>query len=270
MKKILLTIFAASMFIGVNAQDNNVKINLMNVVAMGDVRLGYERVINENLTVQGNLGFLVPRKVPTFFFDEEAVEAEYGGEIEFGSKATGYNLSFELRYYPGSKGAPRGFYLAPYLKHNHWGINVDAGFRYDVTAVQYADLTTDQQATAVPSADPFKPYTLTATGYYKGAFNQTGGGLMLGYQWLVSDKVSIDWNFFGLGIESDIVKLSLSTDAPDVDYQDWAEELDLATQSNSDFPVDVIVEVESDEIKIKTSRFILPMPRFGFSVGYAF
>ena len=272
MKKLLTTACLATLALFASAQDNNVKVNLLNLT-YGDVRLGYERVLNENLSLQGNLGFLIPRKIPTAFFDEEALEAEYGGRIDLGSKLTGYNLSLELRWYPGSKGAPRGFYLAPFFKHNSWSVNVTSGFEYDVTQQEYEDeLDAGEKENAYPIVDgnPAAGYTVATTGQFTGTFKQTGGGLMFGYQWLVSDKVSIDFNFFGLGVESDRVILDLETNARNVDFNEWEAEIQEGSQDFADFGVDIETEVRTNGIGIKTSSFLLPMPRFGFSVGYAF
>ena len=268
MKKLLLTMLAASLLFGANAQDNNVKINLLNLT-YGDVRLGYERVLNENLTVQGNIGFLIPRKVPVAFFDESAVE-DYGGTVDIKNRLTGYNLSLELRYYPGSKGAPRGFYLAPYFKHNSWNALVSADFSYDATQLEYNDLSAAQQETAVyNSSNSARPWELDVTGEFRGKIKQTGGGIMLGYQWLINDQFSIDFNFFGLGVESDKVILNLKTDAVDVDYKEWGTDIEEGTQ---DFPQfgDVTVDVDTDEITVKLGPILLPSPRFGLSFGYAF
>lgn len=272
MKRLLLTLCSLSIVYIINAQDNNVKLNLLNAT-YGDLRLGYERVLNDNLTVQGNIGYLIPRKVPTAFFDEETIEAEYGGNIDLSSKITGYNVSLELRYYPGSKGAPRGFYLAPYFKHNNWNINVVSAFSYDISQADFEnELTAGEQENATPidPSDLSQGYTLSTSGTFNGKFKQTGGGLMLGYQWLVSDKISIDFNFFGLGIESDRVLLDLKTDAKNVDFQQWETEIQQGSEEFANFGVDIETDVRADGIGIKTSSFILPMPRFGFSIGYAF
>lgn len=270
MKKLLLGLSMSFCMLSTIAQDNNVKLNLLNVT-YGDLRFGYERTLNENLSLQANIGVLIPRKLPVDVFDEESLEAEYGGGIDLSSKVGGTNFSFELRYYPGSKGAPRGFYLAPYFKHNHWKLEMGSVFEYDVTESQFQDLTPNQQATATPSNDPTRPYHLQAEGIFTGVFNQTGGGLMLGYQWLINDKISIDFNFFGLGVESDIVKLNLTTaGVDDIDYEEWGADIEDGAQEFADFGVDVEVDVQSDQIDIETSRFILPSPRFGLSVGYAF
>lgn len=268
MKKILLTLIAGSMVLLTLAQDNNVKINFLNLT-YGDVRLGYERALNENLSVQGNIGFLIPRKVPGVFFDESAVE-DYGGTVDIKNRLTGYNLSLELRYYPGSKGAPKGFYLAPYFKHNSWNALVSADFSYDATQAEYDDLSPAQQETAVYNSDNgSRPWQLDVTGEFTGKIKQTGGGIMLGYQWLVNDKVSIDFNFFGLGVESDKVILGLKTDAVDVDYTEWEKDIKEGTQDFTQFG-DVDIKVESDEIKVSLGPILLPSPRFGLSFGYAF
>lgn len=271
MKKLALAIATSFIALGTFAQDNNIKLNLLNLVnpiTLGDLRLGYERKLTDNMTAQANVGLFIPRKLPTVFFDEDAVE-DYGGTVDVENRLSGYNFSLELRFYPGEKEAPRGFYLAPYLKYNRWNALVSTSFDYEATDEEYADLTVAQQKTVTSSGNPDRPHLLEATGEFKGGISQAGGGLMIGYQWVINDQISIDWNFFGLGVESVSSDLTLTTDAVDVDYLEWKAEIEEGTEDFADF-ADVEVEAKSDEINVKFGPFLVPSPRIGFSIGYTF
>jgi hypothetical protein len=211
---------------------------------------------------------MIPRKVPNVLFDESEVE-DYGGTVEIKNKLSGFSFSGEYRFYTSSsKDSPRGFYFAPFLKYNKYSMDISAGFDYDATKAEYDDLTPEQQATADKINSDL--YRLEVTGNFHGHLRQFGGGVMIGYQWLIADKISIDFNFFGIGVEADAVVFDLSSDAIDVDYEEWSNEIEAEVKDASFYGGDKIqVTAESDKVKVK-APFIMFMPRVGFSIGYAF
>jgi hypothetical protein len=82
----------------------------------------------------------------------------------------GFAITPELRIYTGRHGAPRGFYLAPYLRY----VNYRTSRRFDREIAQIT-------GGAVTEAELFA------------RFRGTGIGLMVGSQWFIKNRFSIDW-----------------------------------------------------------------------------
>jgi len=87
-------------------------------------------------------------------------------------KANFSNQAFtgELRYYTGKHAGPRGFYVGAYGRYT------DMSFSYQDT------------------------YNTTLQNYdlpYKGKLTGFGGGLMVGAQWLVTNRITFDWYIAG-------------------------------------------------------------------------
>jgi hypothetical protein len=127
-----------------NAQNNKENVLTLSItnLALVTPTLYYERVVGEKTSLQ--LG------------------AYYTGAKSSGVKFGGLGIIPEFRFYPGGKGAPRGFYIAPFLKYQNYSIskNVD-----DLILGTY-----DAKA------------TLTAI----------GGGLIIGNQFIIGDVVALD------------------------------------------------------------------------------
>lgn len=118
-----------------SAQDNNLNVittSLSNLIVVTPT-LYYERVLGEKIS--GKMGAYY-----TLFKVED-------------TKMSGLGLMPEFRFYPGQKGAPRGFYLAPFAKYSNWSLS---------------DSRTDPLGGASVDVD------MTLSGF--------GGGLLLGIQ----------------------------------------------------------------------------------------
>lgn len=241
------------------AQKNNFKVNLVPAV-WGEIRLGYERVLGENQSFQLNFGMMVPHELPTFIYDEADVE-DYGGTADLQNKISGFSVSGEYRFYTSSsKDAPRGFYVAPFLKYNKYKIETSAGFGYEATVEEYLDLTPEQQETATFNG---LGYDLDVTGNFDAELRQMGLGLMIGYQWLIADRISIDWTFFGLGVDSYLFEVDISTEEIDVDYQEWGNEIEEEVKEFDYIGDKTDVTVYSDKVSVK-APFVLPNFKFAF------
>jgi hypothetical protein len=126
------------------AQDNKENVLTLSItnLALVTPTLYYERVIGDKTSLQ--LG------------------AYYTGAKSSGVKFGGLGIIPEFRFYPGGKGAPRGFYLAPFLKYQNYSISTTVD---DLVVGTY-----DAKA------------TLTAI----------GGGLIIGNQFIIGDVVALD------------------------------------------------------------------------------
>jgi hypothetical protein len=153
MKK--LTSFIAALVItgsfsvfSLNAQEeapskqNVVKLSISNLIVVTPT-LFYERVLNEKSSIQGG----------AFFTGFTA------GDTRF----SGIAIMPEYRLYPGSKNAPNGFFLAPFIKYQNFTLKAD----------EISDIDGN-------------------TYEAKASLNGIGGGVVIGSQWLVGNAFVID------------------------------------------------------------------------------
>lgn len=82
-----------------------------------------------------------------------------------------FNVSAEYRFYLGRKGAPRGFYLAPFVRYS----SMNAVNKYTFNDSDGKSHTVD----------------------FDGKLTGFGGGLMMGTQWTLGRYVVLDWWIFG-------------------------------------------------------------------------
>lgn len=151
---------------------NIVRFNITNPVIYGKraIIFGYERTLGKNHSVCVNVG-------PTGFrnLSNSSVSSSILS-IEKEVKNTGYHFSTEYRYYLRRENkylSPRGIYIGPYFslnnirKENQWHITTNS---FD------GQLTTDFN------------------------LNIYSMGIELGYQFVLWNRLSIDFIFFGPGI----------------------------------------------------------------------
>jgi hypothetical protein len=193
-------IMVAAVIQGYSQQGLSVERNVIKVKPLS-FEFGYERALNNFLSINTSARFL-----------PIGIKAEGntgdGGEFSLNN----YRIMPEARFYVASRqGAPRGFFMAPYVK---------AG----LTTVK-AETTSDTD--------------LTAQVKFNG--NSWGAGFTLGWQWITIGGFSIDTQF-GWGYNSTSFKDVTVT------YSDGTVEKEQA-------PID----------NLKTT-----LPRFSFSIGYAF
>lgn len=266
MKRSILTLIVVLAFAKSYGQDNNIKLDVV-PLALGKINLSYERVVNEHQSAQIKLGFLIPRSLPGSLYDVSEVE-DYGGTASLQNKIKGFSVSGEYRFYTGSsrKQALRGFYVAPYLKWNKYKIETTANFEYEASQSEYDDFTAEQQAVAVFNGSG---YDIDVAANFDAGFRQLGLGAMIGYQWLIADRVSIDWNFFGLGIDHTVFNVDISSEGIDVDYTKWGKEIEAEVNDFTIVGDKVKVTVEEDNVNAR-APFLLPNLRMGISIGVAF
>lgn len=249
MKKLLILTMLAFISTGMYANSNGIKLGLGSF-AFGNAYLQYERAINDNMSAQVGFGFYFPfdpgeriesRNIsindtplePTIQFDDRLVTIN-----EWSS--TGFYINGEFRFYLGDKDALSGFYLAPYIGfHKNGDDDVtgtdDLGFNYEGEA----------------------------------SMTYFGGGAQAGYQWLIADRVIIDWRILGVGAGNFKLSAGYTNDETGHDWDERANEIedflgvDLGFDT-SNFSTSVNNRVDSE------LSFVIPMIRFGLSVGIAF
>jgi hypothetical protein len=130
--------------------------------------------------VKINIFSPIVRTASVFF--EQAVSQDkslqlgvfYTGYSSQGTRFSGYGITPEFRFYLSSTNAPQGAYIAPYLRYQSFTL-------------------TDKETDG------------------KGTYASMGGGLLVGKQWILKDKISVD-AFIGPAYNSGKVKVTAGED----------------------------------------------------------
>ncbi len=268
-KTLLLSLNMILLFSSLNlrAQQHNVKLDLSSLTST-ELRLNYEFLINEKSSVVVIAGTMIPHKIPGLIYNTSVLEAEYGGDISLENRFSGFTLGAQFRFYTKAE-AQEGFYLAPYLKYHKYSISTSALFSDNITEAQYQDLNEAEKEHATFQST--NNYLYKNTGILEGSLSRFGGGLALGYQWILNDVVSIDWTFFGLGIEQLNASMEVSANSENYspDYQEWADEIDAEAQEFFFIGEKLDIDVQEDRIKV-SYPFIFPLPYASLTIGYCF
>jgi hypothetical protein len=167
MKKQLLTL---ALFLGATvaqAQSNIIKLNTVSLLA----RTGsffFEHKLNDTKSL--NFGIF-----STNYQENHPAVGLYTSDK---TSLTGFGLTGEYRFYL-SDNALRGFFIGPYLRFQHYDISEEVTY--------------------------IKEYLNGATRTDKGSLNTVGGGAVMGAQWLVKSRISIE-PFIGFGYAAGSVK----------------------------------------------------------------
>ncbi len=249
------------------AQDQIIKLDLANL-SLGEIRLNYEYVINENQSVLLKTGGMIPHKIPSAIYDPSNVEAEYGGESDLKSDMGAFNIALEYRFYPSSP-APNAFYIAPYFRYSKYNFSTSVLYEDELTESEYQDMEPDAQDHAEPLDNG--NYNMKGHGLFSGDFTRVGGGVAFGYQWIFDNNLSLDWTIIGLGVESWNIGLKAKnvTDGYDPDLEQWTEDIENESDDFFMFGEKIDVTTQPDHVKVEVP-LIMPSIYGGISIGYAF
>lgn len=241
MKKLSLLAILFCMVASVQGQDNVVKLGLSNI-GLAQVNLEYERVLTSQTSALGEITFKIPLSLPDAFFDR-IESAGSGNNIQFESgKLKGFTFAGEYRFYVKGD-APQGFYVAPYLKLNN--------NRFDVIGSYNNSNNINVDASAG-----------------LGLFTASIGG-NIGYQWLIADKVTVNWNIFGLGIGRSRISGEFTVD-DNGSISGFAEDV---TRYLDLIPFIPNIDIDSDNTARTVSvndSFWTPATRASISIGLYF
>jgi hypothetical protein len=230
---------------------NVVKLSLFSI-PLGKYNLQYEYAFHKNFSAAINVGLL---KFPKYI--TSAVVSDTGALS--GLKVSGYSVSPEIRFYPGrkiKKQAPSGFYLAPYFSYSK--TNVNATFSFDMPTASNPSVTTPQDLDAKISLSGFT------------------GGLIIGQQWIIAKRVSIDWYILGGGFGKSKLNLDLTQNAITFDANQQAElqkQLDenVGSVEIPGFSVDSKATATANGASVSVSGLpFFSVRSFGLSIGFAF
>lgn len=173
---IIVTMITCSFFVQAQKSDttksvskNLIKVNLP-ALALKNITAQYERAIAKKITVAGTFRYMPTGSIPlksTFIklADDPDTERQINN-LNVGNKA----FMPEIRFYLGKKGAFRGFYLGPFASIASY--EADLLFEYDDNG------TTE----TIPMSGKISTFT---------------GGLMIGAQFKLGNKVYLDWWMLG-------------------------------------------------------------------------
>ena len=199
-------------------------------LSFGNFTLNYERVLSSKNSVALNLGFIPSQSTPSFI--NTIVDANEASPSTF----SGYTATAEYRFY-GKKGVTRGFYFGPYARYAAHDLNFDGEIEGNNTNV-------DAQLSAI------------------------GLGGQIGIQWLIKDRIAIDWGIIGVGAQWYNFKTTFSAIDQAINFEEI--QADLETQIE-DSPLTNRLEFTSTEDTLRASMpFLFGGARTYLSVGYKF
>lgn len=248
MKKITIALLSSLLMIAagsnLKAQSPNPHIIKLNLFALGlsNISLQYEQGFHNNMSFAGGIAVLPSRTLPSRITD--GVEDSSGTIANL--KLNGFSATPEIRFYPGKKEkrqAPKGFYLAPYLRYTKYSMSSIFSF--------------EDSSTVPPKSVPVD---------MKISYSGFGGGLMIGCQWMIKDRVSIDWWILGIHAGSGKVTGELTSSIIAQNKAEFEEQL-----SDIEAPRGTVkTSVSGETAKIKLSGFPFGGIRTGLCIGIAF
>lgn len=205
-----------------------------------NVHLGYEGVVSDNVTLGVDLKLGIPASATSIPL-QDSLGAEIGTFDQ--TRLSGFAITPQVRFYLGKqKDAPEGFYLNPFLRY----------FRYS----WISDVTVPDEVDGPSTVDT----RLSYSGF--------GGGLSIGYQWIIGEHFVIDWNV-GAGITPANIGISGTVQGPlENDVQSFIDdvnaELDGLPLLNGQ------ISSEGTGVNGNTGFFPMPLVRTTLAIGYAF
>lgn len=213
-----------------------------NVASIGLLSLGfynislkYERSLKPWCSVRLHGGMMIPHSSSVIESVEDLVNEN--SSTKMSNELWGWHIKPEFVCYPGKKGSPKGYYIGGYGKVDHYGLTMNV--------------------------------QTTKNEYDNGlGITRVGGGLIMGYQWLIANRVSIDFWFFGIGVDYYMMSASYKAKASESLSADDKKDIEDNVKAIS---ADAAVKyINGREAKVDFPGIIFPCSRFGLSVGVAF
>lgn len=229
-------------------ESNQVRLNLLPLTT-GTIAVEYERVLINGLSAVGMVSYRPEGKLPFFSSWNSLIDEQETRDMLTDTKQGAFSVAVEGRYYPGKKGAMRGFYLAPYLKHATYSAGVP--------------LPVDFEPPVESGIENIDEITLS------GDLKTLTAGLGLGVQFSLGKSVSLDWKIIGPGYGSSKGTLIGKADRnlTPTEQEEIRNELD----DLEDIPM---VKIESKTVNAEGAEIKIKGPwagiRTGLSIGYRF
>lgn len=241
MKKILGIIIIATVSFGLKAQEHVVRVNATTLL-WGVLEHQYEYLINPKVSVQLGAGFVKPGassllNLASFDF----VNNPYVTDVSAGVKTYGYRFTPEVKYYlSGNKEKYGGMYVNAFLRYYKYGVKL----KYEAT---------------INGVEKKQKETFFVHDF--------GGGIGIGGQWFIKDKISVDVQMLGIGYTGRNLNLRYKSDL-DVDWE--SQEFEGFDVNVGDWEYDVDAEAVDNGYKITSKNPLPGFIKFNVSIGYKF
>lgn len=200
-----------------------------------NVRGEWAYAANKSLSVL--IGIPRPTRMPNLLENNFDLNGE-GKTVK--NRYTSFGLTAENRFYFGGH-APRGFYLAPYARYNHFAL---------------------ARTTQINES----PYSTT----FKGAVNGYGAGAAMGWQFRMGDHFTLDATLVGIDFKWMRGTLTYSSDDPNNDIAAFRDEVQATVKDIPLIGSRLSAAIDGDQIRVHTPGAVLPAYRFNLSVNYVF
>lgn len=239
-----------------NGQKNVAKMSLFRAVNPfhRDVDFGYERMLTDHISFSLSMAIKVPY-IPASLREFDGQKTNITDDLGTVTATStmnisplrGFGINPEFKFYTGKdKDAPEGFYVAPYFRYYSTRMEASAD-------VDFVDPLSNDASTTVQ----FK-------------FTEAGGGIQLGYQWVIGPGITIDWYFLGPRISKFNFNLLFTGDIGDPGYYQEAEG-DMK-DAFIDIPIiggNVTTTTTVNSLEVR-APFWFPNIRSGIAIGAAF
>ena len=209
---------------------NLVKLNLPNL-AFGNLTLNYERLLSARNSVALNVG-VIPSQ--SFF---SALTNFVDAEATVPTTFSGLTATVEYRFYSKKRSAGRGFYYAPYARYAQHNVDFQSDIDGNLANVD-ARLST------------------------------VGLGGQIGIQWLIKDRVVIDWGILGLAAQWYNFESTFTSAGGDINFEEIRAELEMEID---DSIISNSLEFTNDENSLQAKMpFLFGGARTYLAIGYKF
>ncbi len=203
----------------------------------GKINFRSEWAYASNKSLSLLVGIPRPTKMPNLLENNFDLNNE-GKTIR--NRYSSFGLVLENRFYLGSH-APLGFYLAPYVRYNHFSL-----------------------ARTTKAVD--SQYATT----FKGAVDGIGLGGAMGVQFRLGDHFTMDATLAGVDFKWMRGTLTYINDDPNNDAAAFRDEVQAAVGDIPFIGSKLTAAIDGNHIKVHTPGAILPGYRFNLAVNYVF
>lgn len=203
----------------------------------GKINVRGEWAYASNKSLSLLVGIPRPTKMPNLLENNFDLNNE-GKTLK--NRYTSFGATLENRFYLAGK-APRGFYLAPYARYNHFSLT----------------RTAQEEETQYSTS-------------FKGAINAFGFGGAMGVQFRLGDHVTMDATLVGLDLKWMRGTLTYSTTDPNNEVAAFRDEVQKSVEDIPLIGSKLSAAIDGDRIKVHTPGVVLPGYRFNLSVNYVF
>lgn len=211
------------------AKSNIIKLNFTSL-AINNLQLQYERVINKKLSIALSYSKLIKANLPLYDLVESTINDDDQFDLIKNTRLNYYSITPEIRLYLSKKGYGKGFYLAPFYRYTKYtirGINYDIQNELDetITAALSGDLSSNSFGLLIGSQFNLGKYVVldwwilgphagTAEGSLVGNFNQSFSSLVKDELTGELNDIEIPFVESTVTVTDDSVKMDLSGPFP--------------------------------------------------------